>query len=75
MIKDLFRILRIVNMTVINYVMLENIKIIKFIKCRKRLVDKLVEECSKNIDENNMISVTLNNHKNVCGSCTIYIVL
>ena len=44
-------------------------------KCRKMLVDKLVEECSENIDENKLISVTLNNYRNVCGSCAIYIVL
>ena len=44
-------------------------------KCRKRLIDKLVEECSENIDENKLISVTLNDYKNVCGSCAIYIVL
>ena len=42
-------------------------------KCRKRLFDKLVEECSENIDENKLVSVTLNDYKNVCGSCTIYI--
>ena len=24
-------------------------------KCRKRLIDKLVEECSENIDENEMV--------------------
>ena len=33
------------NVNPINHVMLENI-----CKCRKRLVDKLVEECSENID-------------------------
>ena len=49
-------------------------------KYRKKLVDKLVEKCNENIDEkelhsNEMISVTLNNYKNVRGSCTIYIVL
>ena len=44
-------------------------------KCIKK-VDKLVEECSKNIDENEMIhSSTLNDYGNVCNSCTIYIVL
>ena len=41
-----------------------------------RIVDKLVEECSENIDENEMIyNGTLNHHENVCGSCTVYIVL
>ena len=44
-------------------------------KCRKKLVDELVEECSENIDGNEMISVTLNDYKSVCGSCTIYIAL
>ena len=44
-------------------------------KCREELIDKLVEECSENIDENEMISVALNDHERVCGSCTIYIVL
>ena len=45
-------------------------------KCRKRLIDKLVEECSENIDGNEMIyNATLNDYENVCGSCTIYIVL
>ena len=44
-------------------------------KCRKRLVHKLVEECSENIDENEMISVTLNDYRSVCGSCVIYTVL
>ena len=55
-------------------------------KCRKRLVDKLAEECSENIDEkelhrNKMIyNSALNNYENICSSCecsscTIYIVL
>ena len=44
-IKDLIWIIAVVNVNPINHVMLENI-----CKCRKRLVDKLVEECSENID-------------------------
>ena len=44
-------------------------------KCRKKLVNKLVEEYSENIDENEMISVTSNDWKSVCGSCKINIVL
>ena len=49
-------------------------------KCRKRLIDKLVE-CIENIVEkelhsNNMIyNGTLNEYKNVCNSCIIYILL
>ena len=50
-------------------------------KCRNKLVDKLVEECSKNIDGNNMLHnetlnvISLNDFEKVCNSCTIYIVL
>ena len=40
-------------------------------KCRKRLVDKLVEECSENIDELKIVSESKNN----CNSCILYIVL
>ena len=54
--------------------------------CRKRIIDKLVEECSKNICENETIDVTplnkirlnaipLNVYKKVCNSCMVYIVL
>ena len=42
---------------------------------QKKNFDKLVEECSENIDENEMISVTLNDYRIVCNSCTIYIEL
>ena len=45
-------------------------------KRRKRLTDKLVEECSEDIDGNEMIyNGTLNDHEKVCSSCTVYIVL
>ena len=41
-------------------------------KCRKKLVGKLVEECSENIDGNEMIH---KDFRNVCNSCQIYLVL
>ena len=45
-------------------------------KCRKELISDLVEECSENIDGNEMIyNEILNDYKNVCNSCTIYILL
>ena len=45
-------------------------------KCRERLIDKLVEECSENIDGNELIyNATLNDHGKVCSSCTVYMVL
>ena len=40
-------------------------------KCRKRLVDKLVDECDENIDEVKIVSES----KNKCNSCILYIVL
>ena len=73
--KNFFGILVIAN--VINHVTIiweyldyENCK------CRKNLVDKLVEECSENIDGNEMIyNTTLNDYEKVCNYCTIYIVI
>ena len=50
-------------------------------KCRKRLVNKLVEECHENINEAKIAGTTLMElhsakHKNVCkSSCTNYVVL
>ena len=46
-------------------------------KCRKKLVDKLVEECTENIEEIRLVEKTSakneNNHK--CSFCTVYIKL
>ena len=43
---------------------------------QNKLVHKLVEECSENIDGNEMIcNGNLNDHKKVCNSRTIYTVL
>ena len=45
-------------------------------KFRKKLVDKLVEECSKNIDENEIsYSGILNDYGRLCSSYAIYIAL
>ena len=45
-------------------------------KCRKRLIDKLVEESSENIDKNGMIyNSTLKDYEKICISCTVYLVL
>ena len=35
-------------------------------KCRKRLVDKLVEECNENIDEAKLTEVALSEHRKGC---------
>ena len=43
---------------------------------RKKLISKLVEECSENIDRNETIyNATLNDHEKVCNSCTMNIVV
>ena len=53
--------------------MLENIQIVQIVSVGKKLVDKLVEECTENIDEVKIAGE--NEHKNKCSSCTLYIVL
>ena len=43
-------------------------------KCRKRLVDKLVEECNENIYEAKLTEIALFEHKNKCA-CYYILVL
>ena len=43
--------------------------------CRKRLIDKLGEECSKNILEKELHSNKINDYGKTCNSCSVYIVL
>ena len=46
-------------------------------KCRKKLVYKLVDQCTENVKEEKITEITLyeikNKHK--CSSCTLYLVL
>ena len=47
-------------------------------KCRKKLVDKLVEECTENVEEVKLAKITLakeGKNKYKCSSCTLYIVV
>ena len=51
-------------------------------KCRKKLYDKLIEECTKTVEEVELAKITstelhLAEHENKhkCSSCTLYIVL
>ena len=45
-------------------------------KCRKILVDKLVEECNENVDEGKLTEIALFQHKNECACYyTVFIVL
>ena len=48
----------------------------KIVNVEKKLLDKLVKTCSQNIDGNEMVyNRTVNEYRNVCNSCTIYILL
>ena len=64
MIKDLFRILVIVSVNVIKLVMLVNNLDCENCKCRKKLVDKLVEECTETVEEVKLAKTTLTENKN-----------
>ena len=70
MIKDLFGILSMVNVNDKSCDVGEYLES-KNCKRRESLIGKLVEDKY----ENKLISVTLNDYKNVCGFCRIYAVL
>ena len=46
-------------------------------KCRKKLVDKLDDECTETVEEMKLAKITLAENKNKykCNSCTVCIVL
>ena len=46
-------------------------------KCRKKLVDKLVDECTENVEEVELAKITSteNEYRHKCSSYTLYIVL
>ena len=45
-------------------------------KCRKKLVDPLVEECTENIEETKLVNITVENENNGrCNSYVVYMVL
>ena len=69
-VRDIFGILVIVNVNVINHLILENIQTMKIVNVEKKVSDKLVEERSKNIEK-----VKIAEEKNKCHSCILYIVL
>ena len=41
-------------------------------KCRKKLIDSLVEECTENIDETKLVNITVEKENN--SRCTSYLV-
>ena len=46
-------------------------------KCRKKLVDNLVDECTETVEEVKLAKITLaeNESENKFSSCTVYIIL
>ena len=50
-IKDLFRIRVILNVSVINYAILKSIETMKAVNVEKKLVKKLVEQCTETDDK------------------------
>ena len=66
-----------VNVNVINHVILVSTQIIKKSKCRKRLTEKLVEDCNETVDEVKLTKITHaeNENKYKCNSCILYTVL
>ena len=46
-------------------------------KCRKQLSDKLIDECTKTIEEMKLTSITFTENENnyECSSCIVYVVL
>ena len=46
-------------------------------KCRKKLTDKLIDECTETIEEMKLanLNFTVNKNNYECGSCIVYIVL
>ena len=76
-IKDLFGTQVTANVNVINHVILVSIYIIKIVSVEKKLVDKLVEECTETNNEVKLARITLaeNENKHKRSSYTLYIVL
>ena len=58
LIKDLFEILVNVSVNVINHVFSEYLDY-KNCTCKKKLVDKLIEECTENVEEVKIAKIAL----------------
>ena len=70
-IKDLFGIRVIVSAKSCDFS--ENLDN-KSCECRKKLVDKLIEQCTENVDEIKIAGIALFEHGNECV-CSYYFVL
>ena len=70
-------VLVIVNVNVINHAISGQNLDYENCTCKKRLVDKLVEECRENVDEAKLTEIALDENENnyKYSSCVVYIVL
>ena len=73
MIKDLFGIVVIVSVNVINHVILVNMYV--NCKCRKKVVDKLIEKCTENIDKAKIAGTALLERENECYVLSQFVLL
>ena len=69
----------IVSVNVVNHVIMENMQIIKIVGVEKKIY-KLVEECSENIDGNEILynetlDVIPSSDNKTCDFCVVYIIL
>ena len=48
----------------------------KIVKKKKKIADKLIDECAETIDEMELVNITFTEDENnyECGSCMVYIV-
>ena len=75
MIKDLFGILVIVSVKCDKSWDIGEYLDYKNCKCKKKLVDKLIDECTETIEEVKLAEITIFENENKYGSCKVYIVL
>ena len=82
-IKDLFGILVTTDKNCYNCECDKNCGFSKYFdhencKCRKKIVDKLIDECTETIEEVKLANITFTENENSyykCSSCKVYIVL
>ena len=71
----MFGIQVIVSVNVINYRICDHIgEYLDYssCKCKKKLIDPLLEECTENINETKLVNITVENKNN--GRCRSYVV-
>ena len=67
----------IMNVTVINLVDVGEYLNYSDCKCKKRLADKLIDECIETIEKTKLVNITFTENENdyECGYCILYVVL